>query len=204
LSDAAARKFVGECPTRENLFDFDNPKTFGAFANPDYFFEAKRGQFEAFENSRKIITQAGAKFDKKYSSPIEKFKTKDAEIILIIIGSAFGAAKIAANNLRKKGKKVGIIRVRTFRPFPEKEILESSKSAKKIGILDRMIPLGSKGGVLFNEINSALFSIKSKIETANFIFGIGQRQFNPNHAEEIFNDLAKKKLPQINFVNLRE
>lgn len=204
LSDAAARKFVGEKKIDDSLFDFANPKTFGGYTNPDYFFETKRGQFEAFENAREIISSVGKQFDKKYASPIEKFETKNAEIILIVLGSAFGAAKIAAQNLRKNGKKVGVIRVRNFRPFPEKEILATCGNAKKIGILDRTTPLGSIGGPLFGEINSTLFSAKSKAATANFIFGIGQRQFNSEHASEIFATLAKSKFPKINFVNLRE
>jgi len=204
LEDKKVLKFIGKTKITDSLFDFENPKTFGGWTNPDYFFETKRRQFEAMENSRKIITKVGTKFAKKYSAPIEKFETKNAEIILVIIGSAFGAVKIAVQNLREKGKKVGVIRIRTFRPFPGKEILAVCENAEKIGILDRMTPLGSIGGVLFNEVNSILFSAKAKIETANFIFGIGQRQFNPTHAEKIFAQLASGKFSKINFVNLRE
>lgn len=203
LSDAAAKKFVGQPKKFPNLFDFKHPKTFGGYTSPKYFFEAKRGQMEAFEDSRKAILEIGKKFSKKYSSHIDKFETKDAEIILVVMGSAFGAVKEAVKNLRKAKKKVGAIRIRTFRPFPEKEILAAAGKAKKIGILDRMTPLGSVGGALFNEINSILFSHKSRVTSHNFIYGIGQRQFNPGHAEKIFHDLAKKQVAKINFVNLR-
>ncbi|MFA6457859.1 MAG: transketolase C-terminal domain-containing protein [Patescibacteria group bacterium] len=203
LSDAAARKFVGQPPKFPNLFDFEKPLTLGGYTSPEYFFEAKRGQFEAFETARKAITEVGAKFGKKYATPIEEFETKDAEIILVVLGSAAGAAQVAARNLRKSGRKVGVIRVRTFRPFPAEEILAACVKAKKIGILDRMVPLGSTGGVLFNEINSALFSTNYQLQTSNWIYGIGQRQFNPEHATEIFTTLAQAKFPKINFVNLR-
>ncbi len=208
LSDAAARKFVGKADTTDSLFDFENPKTFGVYTSPDYFFEVKRKQFEAFENSRKVICTVGKKFaqisSRDFSNPVEKFKTDDAEIILVIMGSAMGATKEAVKNLRVNGKKVGLLRIRTFRPFPAKEILAAVRNTKKIGVLDRMMPNGAVGGVLFNEINSALFSAKSKIKTANWIYGIGQRQFNPAHAEEIFKQLARGKFEKINFVNLRE
>lgn len=203
LSDATARKFVGQPPKFPNLFDLEKPVTLGGYTSPEYFFETKRGQFEAFETARQVITEVGAKFGKKYATPIEEFETKGAEIILVVLGSAAGAAQVAARNLRKAGKKVGVIRVRTFRPFPTEEILAACRKSKKIGILDRMVPLGSTGGALFNEINSALFAAKTKTETANFIYGIGQRQFNPEHATEIFATLAKTKFPKINFVNLR-
>ncbi|MFH0776738.1 MAG: transketolase C-terminal domain-containing protein [Patescibacteria group bacterium] len=210
LDDTAVRKFVGQAPKFPHLFDFEKPVSLGGYTNPEYFFEVKRGQFEAFENSRKVITDVGAKFDQSvnsgassYSSPIEKFETKNAELILIVLGSAAGAIKTAIRSLRKKGKKVGLIRIRTFRPFPEKAILSALGKARKIGILDRMTPLGSVGGVLFNELNSVLFSHGAQPRTHNFIYGIGQRQFNPGHAEEIFGQLTKAKLPKINFVNLR-
>ncbi|MFH0834455.1 MAG: transketolase C-terminal domain-containing protein [Patescibacteria group bacterium] len=203
LSDAEAKKFVGQPPYFPNLFDLEKPVSLGGYTNPQYFFETKRGQFAAGENARKVIAEIGKKFAKKYSSPIETFETKNADTILIVLGSAAGAIKTAVRDLRKKGKKVGLIRIRTFRPFPEKEILAACGKAKKIGILDRMTPLGSVGGVLFNEVNSIFFAAKKKIETANFIFGIGQRQLNPDHATEIFTTLAKKKIPKVNFVNLR-
>jgi len=204
LSDTAARKFVGKTKTADSLFDFDNPKTFGAYTSPDYFFEVKRRQFEAFENSEKVIFNVGKKFGKNYSSHLEKFETDDAEIILVIMGSAMGAAKEAVKNLRANGKKVGLLRIRTFRPFPVEKILAAIGNTEKIGILDRTMPSGAVGGALFNEINSALFSAKSKIKTANWIYGIGQRQFNSIHAEEIFKQLADGKFKKINFVNLRE
>jgi pyruvate ferredoxin oxidoreductase alpha subunit len=203
LSDAAVKKFIGEKKMDDSLFDFENPKTLGSYTTPDYFFEVKRRQAEGFESAKKVILEVGKKFGKKYSQPIEEFETRDAEIILVVMGSAFGAMKEAVKNLRQLGKKVGAIRIRTFRPFPSEAILKVLGKAKKIGILDRMAPLGSDGGVLFNEINSALFSAKSKVETTNFIYGIGQRQFNPAHATEIFEQLKKGKTPKINFVNLR-
>ncbi|MFH1546057.1 MAG: pyruvate ferredoxin oxidoreductase [Patescibacteria group bacterium] len=215
LSDATAREFVREVEAADSLFDFENPKTFGAYTSPDYFFEVKRGQFEAFETARKIIREIGKKFaqisDRDFSSPIEKFKTDDAKIILVVLGSAAGAVKSAVQKLRAGGQKVGLVRVRTFRPFPAEEILAAVGNAEKIGILDRSMPNGAIGGVLFNEVNSAIHSAncqpacrQARLPTANWIYGIGQRQFNPAHAEEIFKQLASGKFEKINFVNLRE
>ena len=209
LPDAKVRKFVGETKVINSLFDFKNPITQGAYTNPDYFFEVKRNQMEGMENAKKVILEIGKKFkqlasSKNYSKHIEEFETKDAEIILVIMGSASGSVKEAVKKLRAKGKKVGTIRLRTFRPFPAEEIVEVLSSAKTVGILDRMIPLGSEGSVLFNEVNSALFSVNCELSTVNYIYGIGQRQFNPTHAEEIFEQLEKGKTPKINFVNLQK
>ncbi len=203
LSDARAKKFIGEVKTINPLFDFDNPVTYGAYTNPKYFFEMKRAQNEGIQTTRKVILEIGKQFGKAYSSHVEDFKTKDAETILVVMGSASGAIKEAVKNLRATGKKVGMLRVRTFRPFPGDEIAKILKNAKKIGILDRTMPLGSEGGALFNEINSALYSTGCKPKTANWVYGIGQRQFSPTHAEEILEQLVKGKFKKVNFVNLR-
>ena len=203
LSDTAVKKFIGPIRKSDSLFDFDNPQTFGGYTTPDYFFEVKRGQAEGFESAKKVILEVGKKFGKKYSQPIEEFETKDAEIILVAMGSVFGAVKEAVKNLRQLGQKVGVVRIRTFRPFPSEAILQALGKTKKIGILDRMVPLGSDGGVLFNEVNSVLFAANYQAKTKNYIYGIGQRQFNPTHASEIFEQLKKSKTPKINFVNLR-
>lgn len=216
LSDAQVKKFIGKKKTADSLLDFDNPKTFGAYTSPDYFFEAKRGQAEGFEQARKTILEIGKKFNQlvnprdisriasPYNKHIEEFKSKDADLIIVVIGSAFGAIKEAVKKLRQAKQKVGALRVRSFRPFPAAEIAKSLKNAKKVAILDRMLPLGSQGGVLFNEVNSALQTANCRLGTTNYIYGIGQRQFNPDHAAEIFEQLKNNKLSQVNFVNLRQ
>jgi pyruvate ferredoxin oxidoreductase alpha subunit len=204
LSDEQVKKFVGKTKVADSLFDFENPKTFGAYTSPDHFFEVKRGQSEGFESAKKVILDVGKKFGKNYSSHAEEFETKDAEIILVALGSAFGAVKEAVKDLRKAGQRVGALRVRTFRPFPSEAISKVLSQAKAVGILDRMVPLGGDGGVLFTEINSALHSANCKVKTANYIYGIGQRQFNSGHAVEIFEQLRKGKLSKINYVSLRK
>jgi len=203
LPDTKVRSFIGKTKVVNPLFDFDNPTTHGAYTNPDYFFEMKRGQNEGMENAHKVILEVGKKFSRNYSSHLEEFETKNADAILVVVGSASGAVKEAVKNLRAKGKKVGMLRVRTFRPFPGEEIVKVLKNTKKIGILDRTMPMGAAGGPLFTEITSALHSANLKLPTANFIYGIGQRQFNTSHAEEIFNQLQSKKIQKTNFVNLR-
>lgn len=207
LKDTDVQKFIGKPKAADSLFDFENPKTFGAYANPEYFFEIRRGQHEGLENSRKTITAVGKQFEKiskrDYGSHLEEFETQGAEIIVVIIGSAVGAVKKAVQKLRNQGKKVGLVRVRTFRPFPAEEIGKALKGAKNVAILDRTMPSGAFGGPLFNEINSALHSGNWKLETRNFVYGIGQRQFSPADAEAVFQKTASGKAEKINFVNLR-
>lgn len=208
LGDQAAQKFIGVTKTLNSLFDLKNPVTLGSYTNPHHFFEIRRSQHEGMENARKVISTVGRAFSKisgrDYAQPIETYRTSDAQIIAVIIGSAAGAMRVAVDNLRNKGQKVGLVRVRTFRPFPAKEITAAIKNAKKIAIFDRTMPAGAVGGPLFNEINSALQSTgKFKIETGNYIYGIGQRQFTPAHAEAIFKKLKTNQVQKINFVNLR-
>ena len=207
LKDADVQKFIGKTKTADSLFDFDNPKTFGAYANPEHFFEIRRGQHEGLENSRKTITTVGKQFEKiskrGYGNHLEEFETKNTETIIVIMGSAAGAVKKAVKKLRADGAKVGLVRVRTFRPFPAEEIVKALKGAKNIAILDRTMPSGAAGGPLFNEISSTLQVSRFKFHVSSFIYGIGQRQFDSTHATEIFKQAASGKAKKINFVNLR-
>ena len=212
LEDEIVKKFIGEIKQINPLFDLANPATYGAFTNPDFYFECRRGQHEGFIKAPEVIKKIGEKYSqisgRKYGEPIETYKTEDAEIIAVIIGSASGMLHEAVDKLRGEGKKVGMIRVRTFRPFPAEEIVSVLKNTKKIAIFDRTMPSGAVGGPLFNEINSALYSTCSKracpSTTSNWIFGIGQRQFTPAHVEEVFAKMESEKFEQVNFVNLRE
>jgi pyruvate ferredoxin oxidoreductase alpha subunit len=208
LNDATVQKFIGAPKIINSLFDLKKPVTLGAYTNPHYFFEMRRSQHEGMEQARKVISLTGQAFKKisgrDYTQAIETYRTADAEIIAVIIGSAAGAVRVAVDNLRNKGQKVGLLRVRTFRPFPADEIIKSVKKAKKIAIFDRTMPAGAVGGPLFNEINSALQSTGNwKLETGNYIYGIGQRQFTPTHAEAILKKLKTGQVQKINFVNLR-
>ena len=208
FEDSVVQNFIGETKTIDSLFNFENPKSFGGYTDPDWFFECRRNQHEGFINAQKIITEIGTKFSeisgRNFSEPIETFKIEDAEIIAIIVGSAAGAVQEAVNILRKKGLKIGFIRLRVFRPFPAQKMVNALKKAKKVMIFDRTMPSGAIDAPLATEVKSALFSAQLSPQTTSLVFGIGQRQFNPDHAIEVFEKASSGKMEKVNFVNLRE
>lgn len=203
LPDPLARKFVGKAPVRPNLLDFKNPKTFGTHASPDFYFEFKRQQNAIFSQAEKVITQLTTSFarsaQRQMPSLVESYRTQDAEFVAICLGSAAGELRVAVDELRQKGQKVGLVRLKTFRPFPSQAILRALPKAQKIAICDRAMPLGAPGGPLFCETAAIL-----KIPAANFIFGVGQREFNSNLAHQIFQKIQSKNVPRLNFIGLRQ
>lgn len=208
MEDKTAKDFVGEVKTLNPLLDLAHPVTYGSYTNPDWFFEIRRSQHEGMQSAQKVISEVGKSFGKisgrDYSEPIETLEIEDAESVIVIVGASSGSVTEAVKKLREKGKKVGMLRVRSFRPFPTEAVANALKKAKKVAACDKTMPAGGVGGPLFTEVSAALLENNLHPQVANFIYGIGQRQFSPTHAEEIFAKLSEKDCERINFVNLRE
>ncbi|WP_297445967.1 pyruvate ferredoxin oxidoreductase, partial [Desulfurobacterium sp.] len=151
LKDEEVREFVGTQSMFHSLLDVEHPTTHGAIAMSDSYMEFKRQQREAMMNAYKVIREVGEEFaalrGKKYEH-IEAYKTEDAEYILIVMGSAAGTAKYVVDRMREKGEKVGIIKIRTFRPFPYYDLADAivASNAKAIGVMDRAETFGGYSG----------------------------------------------------------
>jgi len=208
LEDTEVQKFIGETVQVNPLLDFAKPVSYGTYTNPNFYFECRRSQHEGLENARAKILEVGANYGeltgRDFGQHFETYKLEDAEHAIVLLGSHAGIVKEAIDKLRADGEKVGLLRLRTFRPFPSEEIVKEIKHLKTLAILDRTMPSGATGGPLFNEINSALKQADTSTKTANFIYSIGQREFFPSHAEEIFHAMETGKTETVNFVNIRD
>lgn len=207
IEDEKAKKFVGVLNPRLPLLDVKKPVTIGPLDLFDYFFEHKYQQVEAMENSKKILKQIDNEFFKltgrKYDY-IEKYRTSDADQIIVVLSSTAGTAKVVVDNLRKQKKKVGLIKVRCMRPFPNKEIAKALSRAKDVAILDRSISFGNFSPV-FTEIRSALYELKRKPRLHNYIYGLGGRNIGLADIMNVYNDLIKRKEnDKINYIGLRK
>lgn len=207
--DRKIKKFIGEYIPLNSLLDIKNPVSYGAADKPDYYFEHRRVQLSSIENSLKIIEKTGKEFKKNfgrsYSEYFEAYKIKDAKAIIVILGSNAGTVRHTIDALRKKNKKVGMVRLRLFRPFPAKDIANILKNIPYIGVFDRTSPSGAFGGPVYNEIKSALYDLKKKPEISNYIYGLGGRELYPRHIEGVFTDLLKERSKkEVQFLNLRE
>lgn len=163
--------------------DPKRPMSIGTFTDPAYYMEARHDMELAMERAKNVIRKVNEEFSESFGRKydfIERYRSDDAEIILIAMGSISSTIKDVVDELRNKGEKVGLVRVRVFRPFPTEEIYDAIKNASKIGVLDKNISF-SLGGVLNNEIQS-----QTGIKTSGFIIGLGGRDIKPSHIMEIF------------------
>ena len=214
LPDKAVEEFVGEPKVMYPLLDVDNPVTHGPVAMTDSYMEFKRQQREAMMEAYKVIREVGQQFEeafgKKYEH-IETYMIDDADYVLIIIGSTAGTAKYVINKLRKeKGIKVGLIKIRTYRPFPYYDVMDAleASNAKAVGVFDRAETFGAVGGPLYSDIATAMYLRGKTYPIVSFIYGLGGRDTNVHHIEEAIDKVmakaAGKEVPLINYLNLNE
>ena len=192
LDDDKVAKFVGEYSPRYPLLDINHPVTYGPLDLYDYYFEHKRQQIEAMKKAKKVVLETGKEFkqffDREYKL-FEKYRLSDAERAIVVLSSTAGTAKEVVDELRTKGEKVGLLKLRLFRPFPYKEIAQALSHLKVIAILDRSNSFGAFGGPLFTEIRSALLETGKVPQNVNYIYGLGGRDINQVDIASIYADL---------------
>jgi len=154
------------------------PVSMGMFGIPEIYTETKKATDEVLRNSKKTILAVWDEFDKIFGrryAPVESYKTEGAETILIAMGSISETAMTAVDEMRAEGKSVGLLRIRLWRPFPDEEFKAAAAGAKKIGVIDRCLTLGSHGNPVFQEIRSLLYPLADRPQIFNFTLGIGGR-----------------------------
>ena len=211
LEDNLVKDFVGEYEPEEYLLNPGKPIAVGPYSVSNYAMEAKKNQEIAMENSKEVILEVSKRFGKVSGRDyglFEKYRTGDADIIMLIMGSAAGTAKQAVDDLREKGKKVGVLKLRVFRPFPAEEIAQALKNCKAVAIMDRCESYNGNGGPLGSEVPAALFASRIMIETVNYIYGLAGRDFTISDVTDIFAELEDMlengtKVKQHQYIRLR-
>ncbi|MBT3362911.1 MAG: pyruvate ferredoxin oxidoreductase [Chloroflexi bacterium] len=180
-----------------NKLDPASPVSQGTYAPPHIYPEIKKAQDVALVNSKETIKAIWKEYGDlfgRYYNPIETYKTDDAETILVTMGSFSETASLAIDKLREQGKKVGLLRVRLWRPFPFAELRDAAKSAKTMIVLDRALSFGGPAGPLCSEIRSAFYQEKNRPQIISFISGLGGRDIDPEDFEAMIargEDIAK-------------
>jgi len=178
-----------------NFLDINNPKTFGAFAQPNTFMEFKEQQAIAMEESRKAISKVGDEFAKAFGRKygdgfMELVEMKDAQYALLCVGTSAGTAREVVSEMRKKGKKVGLIKLKAVRPFPSEELRKACSKLKGIAVIDRHVSLGFEGALAI-DVKAALKDEKVKVE--GFIAGLGGRDIDRKRLSEALDTVMKGK-----------
>lgn len=212
LDDVVVHNFIGEYQPNYPLLDVEKPLTFGPLDLHDYYFEHKRQQAEDINNSKPVILEVAKEFkeisNREYGL-FESYNLEDAETAIVILSSAAGTAKAVVDELRDKGKKVGLLKPRVFRPFPYMEIAQALSHLKAIAILDRSISFGGFGGPLFTEFRSAMMEFGKIPENINIIFGLGGRDINEQDIRGVYEQLDEivktgKVKERVQYLGVRE
>lgn len=186
-------------PPYQPLYKLDpqEPLTFGPLVDPEYYMETRYAIEETMRGALKLIPKLTEEFSKvfarNYPGLLEQYHVKGAERVLVAMGSVCGTAKEVVDLLRAKGKKVGLLKITTYRPFPAQQIYEALKDVPKIGVLDRALSLGSFSP-LSGEIK-AIFANKKKRPSviSSFVVGLGGRDITLETIKEIFRLLSLKE-----------
>ena len=180
-SDEDVKNFVGKKKEKHDLLDLENPITIGSYMNePDLI----NNRFQLYE----AITLAGKRLDEIFKSyenlsqrhyeMVEEYKVKDAEIVMILLGSAFDTVTVAVDKLRKEGIKAGVITLNVIRPFPIDEVVKRVRDKCKILVADRQDSYGANGGNLSLEVRAAFQRKKKNVEIKSVVYGLGGIDFD--------------------------
>jgi pyruvate ferredoxin oxidoreductase alpha subunit len=188
----------------------DKPVTMGAFGPPFIYTEAKKAQEVALKASKKVILQAWEKFSKisgRNYSPVECYKTDGADTLLLMMGSFSETAMMAVDKMQTDGRKVGLVRLRLWRPFPLEELRQAVSKAKVLIVLDRAMSFGGSAPVC-SEIQAALYPLRTRPKVVSFVGSLGGREISTEAFEGLIHhglDKAKKgKLDELEMIGVRE
>lgn len=178
LDDEIVKAFVGEYQPEHYLLKKENPLAAGPYDISNYYMEHKKQQAEAMKNARPVILEVAKRFEEisgRSYGFFEAVEMEDAEVALVIIGSSAGTAKETVKQLRKEGKKVGLVKIRVFRPFPMEELAAALQGVKAIAVMDKAESFSACGGPLFAEVRSALYDLENRPKAINYVYGLGGR-----------------------------
>ena len=209
--DDRVAAFLGEYTPAYSLLNVQEPITVGPLDLQDFYFEHKRSQWEAYPPAKRHIIDVGKEFGDtfgRYYGLFEPVDMDDAEYGLIALGSTAGTAIDVSQQLRRQGRKTGVIKLRTFRPFPEEELVQALSGLKALAVLDRCASFGLSMGPVYSEVLAALYRAGLQVPAASYIYGLGGREVRPEQIVRACDDLeqiaASGSPAGVRFLGLRE
>ncbi len=187
------QEFIGHYQPEKSLLNPHESLSVGPYDIAPYYMEHKYQQTMAMQNALEVIRDISKEFSavtgRQYGL-LESYKMEDAEHAVLVMSSSAGTGKEAVDQLRKQGKKVGLVKLRAFRPFPAEEICKAVSHIKTLGIMDKSDSFSAWGGPVGNETRSALFTHHCcTVKTINYLYGIGGRDVQVKDFFEVFEEL---------------
>jgi pyruvate/2-oxoacid:ferredoxin oxidoreductase alpha subunit len=193
------RDFLPPFDPGENWLDPDNPRTFGSITMTDTYMEFRWQIQRDMEKAKGLINEVHEEFARAFGRTyrqVEEYRAQDAEVVLAVSGTVASTARDAIDYLRDKGKGAGMVKLKTLRPFPREEVIDTLRGKKKVAVIDRNFSPGATG-VWAQEIRSALYDLPEGERPLiyGYVAGIGGRDISVKTIEEIFETSAKDDRP---------
>lgn len=209
--DETAKKFVGEYRPEQYLLNPDQPVAYGPYGISAYYIEMKKAQTEAMDNAREVIRRVSAEYaavtGRSYGL-IESYRMNDAEYAVVVIGSSAGTGKDAVDALRSRGVRAGLVKVRSFRPFPTEELAAALEGCKAIAVMDKTDSFSGNGGPLGAETRAVLYNAGINVPALNIIYGLGGRDVRVEDFYQVFAMLENAanggNVPMYSYIGVRE
>lgn len=165
----------------ESILDPERPKTFGAFADPSTFTEFRYLQWEAQQRSMERIDQVAREFEETfgryYGGLLDSYRAEDADLVIVTMGSVVGTIKDAIDEMRSEGKRVGLVKVRSYRPFPVQALRKALQGAGVVAVLEKDVSIGYEAGLL-TDLKAAFYNSSNRMPIVGFAAGLGGRDIS--------------------------
>ena len=208
--DDMVKKYLPDFVPAQQL-DPANPFTVGPVGIPEIYLESRMAHEHALREAKKTILKAWdemAELTGRRYKPVETYRTEDADVLLLSMGALSETAMTAIDKMREAGKKVGLVRIRMWRPFPFEELREAVAGCKALGVIDRSLSTGGPGGPVASEVKSALYHLADKPKVVEFIMGLGGRDVRIEDIERVADKTIAvangAEIPPFEIVGVRE
>lgn len=178
LEDQEVKAFVGEYHPEHFLLKNGETMAVGPYDVTQYYFEHKKQEAEAMKAAGQAILEQGKRFGETFGRSygfFEEYCMEDADTALVLMGSTAGTAKAAVDELRAQGKRVGLIKLRVFRPFPAEALAKALSGCSAVAVMDKSEGFSGCGGPIFAETRSALYDLERRPRLINVVYGLGGR-----------------------------
>lgn len=190
--DASVKAFVGEYNPENYLLKHENSLAVGPYDTCPYYMDHKVQQAHAMMNAKQAILDVAADFEQTFGRKyglLEEYRMEDAEAALVLIGSTAGTAKACVDKIRKDGHKVGLVKLRVFRPFPAQELAQAVSRCKVVAVMDKSEGFSGCGGPVFAETRSACYDLENRPKLINIVYGLGGRDCAVEDVESVYRRL---------------
>lgn len=194
LEDSEVKGFVGEYQPEHSLLKAGETMAVGPYDVTHYYFEHKKQEAEAMKAAKQAILEQGMRYGEltgRTYSFFEEYCMEDAEEALVLIGSTAGTAKATVDQLRAEGKKVGLVKLRVFRPFPAEELAQALSHCKAVAVMDKSEGFSACGGPIFAETRSALYDLENRPKLIDVVYGLGGRDVSTGDIAVLYQRLEK-------------